>query len=146
MFSVPLSFGFWSSCHPACPALHSLHSVLISLAALAAGACRVRVPPLAMGHLSSHPPLLGKAPQLGPEAEAQLVSSYPALSRIWALLGTGLAPVTPMGWLWVPSAGPVFLPLDLHSRVSGLTPRSQGKPLPFSLQPQLPLSCHRRPS
>ena len=97
MFSVPLSFGFWSSCHPACPALRSLHSVLISLAALAAGACRVPVPPLAMGHLSPHPPLLGKAPQLGPEAEAQLVSSYPALSRIWALLGTGLAPCDPHG-------------------------------------------------
>lgn len=96
MSSVPLSFCFWSSCHPACPALCSLHSVLISLAALAAGACRVPVPtPLAMGPLSPHPPLLDKAPLLGPEA--QLVSSYPALSRIWALLGTGLPPCDPHG-------------------------------------------------
>lgn len=97
-----------------------------------------------MGHVSPHPPLLDKSPQLGPEAEALLVSSYPALSRIWALLGTGLALCDPHG-PWVPSAGPMFLPLTLHNRVSGLTPMPQGIALPCSLQPRLPLSCHRRP-
>ena len=144
MSSVPLSFCFRSSCRPACPALCSLHSLLISLAALALRPAGCLSPSLAMGHVSPHPPLLDKSPQLGPEAEAQLVSSYPALSRIWALLGTGLAPCDPHG-PWVPSARPMSLPLTLHNRVSGLTPMLQGKALPCSLQPRLPLSCQRRP-